>query len=317
MDKTIVKKAKNKALSTDMSIMEAIDRQKPGFLDGVPEGFDGEKFARVCKTIVQESPALQQCSIRSLLGSMMVSAQLGMELDLSEAHIIPYGNKAQFQMGYRGLIKLAWNSGHIVSIDYDKICENDTYEYSKGDGGTLKHTPLLAGDRGNTVAYYAFALMKTGAKAVHLMTLQEVQDHGKRFSKAYNAKTSPWKTDFDAMAYKTVLIQLADKKLPKATQTEAMMRLAQSVQRDSTNPLLPKDKIGVAIDMDEIIDDTDYDMEVHTHPMGAGFAHKDVKAPEKKVKPKVEVKSEPAEIVVENEDKGFVPQSKKQQEIPA
>ena len=63
MDKTIVKKAKNKALSTDVSIMEAIDRQKPGFLDGVPEGFDGEKFARVCKTIVQESPALQQCSI--------------------------------------------------------------------------------------------------------------------------------------------------------------------------------------------------------------------------------------------------------------
>ena len=303
MDKSIVKKAKNKALSTDMSIIEAIDRQKPGFLDAVPKGFDGERFARVCKTVVRESPALQQCSIQSLLGSLMVSAQLGLEPNttLAEAHIIPYGNKAQFQMGYRGLIKLAWNSGHIVSIDYDKICENDTYEYSKGDGGTLKHTPLLLGDRGKTIAYYAFALMKTGAKAVHLMTLQEVQDHGKRFSKAYNGKTSPWKTDFDAMAYKTVLIQLADKKLPKATQTEAMMRLAQSVQRDSTNPLLPKDKIGVAIDMDEIIDDTDYE---------------EVQVPEKKDKPKVEVKSEPAEIV-EEEKEGFVPKSKRQQEIPA
>ena len=313
MDKSIVTKAKSKSLSTDMSIMEAIDRQKPGFLDGVPKGFDGEKFARVCKTIVQESPALQQCSIRSLLGSFMVSAQLGLELDLSEAHIIPYGNKAQFQMGYRGLIKLAWQSGYVASIDYDKICENDTYEYSKGDGGTLKHTPLLAGDRGNTVAYYAFALMKTGAKAVHLMTLQEVQDHGKRFSRAYNAKTSPWKTDFDAMAYKTVLIQLADKKLPKATQS----LLAQSVQRDSTTSYIPEDKIGVAIDMDEIIDDTDYDMEVHTHPMGAGFAHKDVKeAAKKKPVKKVEVKSEPTEVVEEKKE-GFVPQSKKQQELTA
>ena len=312
MDKSIVTKAKNKSLSTDMSIMEAIDRQKPGFLDGVPKGFDGEKFARVCKTIVQESPALQQCSIRSLLGSMMVSAQLGMELDLSEAHIIPYGNKAQFQMGYRGLIKLAWNSGYIVSIDYDKICENDTYEYSKGDGGTLKHIPLLIGDRGKTIAYYAFALMKTGAKAVHLMTLQEVQEHGKRFSRAYNAKTSPWKTDFDAMAYKTVLIQLADKKLPKATQS----LLAQSVQRDSTTSHIPKEKMGVAIKMDEIIDDTDYDMEVHTHPMGAGFAQKDVKTARKKPIKRVEVKPEPAEIV-EEEEEGFVPQSKKQQELPA
>ena len=295
MDKSIVTKAKNKSLSTDMTIMEAIDRQKPGFLDGVPKGFDGEKFARVCKTIVQESPALRQCSIRSLLGSMMVSAQLGMELDLNEAHIIPYGNKAQFQMGYRGLIKLAWNSGYIVSIDYDKICENDTYEYSKGDGGTLKHIPLLIGDRGKTIAYYAFALMKTGAKAVHLMTLQEVQDHGKRFSRAYNAKTSPWKTDFDAMAYKTVLIQLADKKLPKATES----LLAKSVQRDSTTSHIPEEKMGVAIEMDEIIDDTDYE---------------EVQAPVKE-KPKVEVKSKPAAVV--KKDEGFVPQSKKQQEISA
>ena len=305
MDKSIATKAKNKSLSTDMTIMEAIDRQKPGFLDGVPKGFDGEKFARVCKTIVQESPALQQCSIRSLLGSMMVSAQLGMELDLSEAHIIPYGNKAQFQMGYRGLIKLAWNSGYVVSIEYDKICENDKYEYSKGDGGTLKHTPLLIGDRGKTIAYYAFALMKTGAKAVHLMTLQEVQEHGKRFSRAYNAKTSPWKTDFDAMAYKTVLIQLADKKLPKSTQS----LLAQSVQWDSTTSHIPKEKIGVAIKMDEIIDDTDYDMEVQE--------------PKKKIpvkaKPKVEIEPKPIEIVEEEEEEeeGFVPQSKKQQELPA
>ena len=302
MDKSIATKAKNKSLSTDMTIMEAIDRQKPGFLDGVPKGFDGEKFARVCKTIVQESPALRQCSIRSLLGSMMVSAQLGMELDLNEAHIIPYGNKAQFQMGYRGLIKLAWNSGYIVSIDYDKICENDTYEYSKGDGGTLKHIPLLIGDRGKTIAYYAFALMKTGAKAVHLMTLQEVQDHGKRFSRAYNAKTSPWKTDFDAMAYKTVLIQLADKKLPKATQS----LLTQSVQRDSTTSHIPEDKIGMAIEMDEIIDDTDYeevDQKIHESPIGAGFAHKDAKA-----KPKVEKVKKNVE---------FVPQSEKVQDTPA
>jgi len=259
MDKSIVTKAKNKSLSTDMSIIEAIDRQRVGFLDGVPKGFDGEKFVRVCKTIVRESPALQQCSIQSLLGSMMVSAQLGMELDLSEAHIIPYGNKAQFQMGYRGLMKLAWNSGYVVSIDYDKICENDTYEYSKGDGGKFIHTPSLSADRGNTIAYYAYAVMKGGGKAVHLMTMKEVQDHGKKFSKAFNAKSSPWVTDFDSMAYKTVLIQLADKKLPKATQSEAMMRLAQAVQKDSTTNYIPEEKMGVNIDMEEIVDDTDYE----------------------------------------------------------
>ena len=295
MDKSIVTKAKNKSLSTDMSIMEAIDRQKPGFLDGVPEGFDGEKFARVCKTIIQESPALQQCSTRSLLGSMMLSAQLGLRLDLSEAHIIPYGNKAQFQMGYRGLLKLANNSGKIKSVHYNKICEGEDYEYEEGKNFKFSHTPNLLSDRSKVIAYYAYAHLENEGFAVHVMTLKEIQDHGKRFSRAYNAKTSPWKTDFDAMAYKTVLIQLADKKLPKATQS----LLAQSVQRDSTTSHIPEDKMGVAIEMDEIIDDTDYE---------------EVQAPVK-AKPKVEVKPKPVEVV--KKDEGFVPQSKKQQEISA
>ena len=52
--------------------------------------------------------------------------------------------------------------------------------------------------------------------------------------------------------------------------------------------------------MDEIIDDTDYE---------------EVQVPEKKDKPKVEVNSKPAEIV-EEEDRGFVPQSKLRQELP-
>ena len=123
--------------------------------------------------------------------------------------------------------------------------------------------------------------MKAGGKAVHLMTMKEVQDHGKKFSKAYNAKSSPWMTDFDSMAYKTVLIQLADKKLPKATQSEAMMRLAQAVQKDSTTNYIPEEKMGVSIEMDEIKDDTEYeevDSRVHESPVGAGFAQKDAKA---------------------------------------
>ena len=304
MDKSIVKKAKGGSLATNVSIIDAIERQRPGFMDAVPKGFDGDRFARVCKTVVRENTALQQCDIQSLLGSLMISAQLGLEPNttLSEAHIIPYGNKAQFQMGYRGLIKLAWNSGLIVSIDFDKICENDKYEYSKGDGGKFVHIPSLGDDRGKTIAYYAYAVMKGGGKAVHLMTMKEVQDHGKRFSKAYNAKTSPWKTDFDAMAYKTVLIQLADKKLPKATQSEAMMRLAQAVQKDSTTNTLPEYKMGVSIDMDEIVDDTDYE---------------DVQTPEKKTPVKVEPKVAVRPISVVEEDEGFVPHNKGQQEIPA
>jgi recombination protein RecT len=38
-----------------------------------------------------------------------------------------------------------------------------------------------------------------------------VKEHAQRFSKSYNAASSPWKTDFEAMALKTMLLQLIPK----------------------------------------------------------------------------------------------------------
>ena len=49
------------------------------------------------------------------------------------------------------------------------------------------------------------------------MTRDDIVAHAKQFSRGYSSKSSPWQTDFDAMAYKTVIRQLCDKKLPKST----------------------------------------------------------------------------------------------------
>ena len=72
-------------------------------------------------------------------------------------------------------------------------------------------------------AYYAYAEMKNGGKALTVMTKIEIVKHMKHYSRAYKSKDSPWVTDFDAMAIKTVIRQLVDKKLPKATTSEALL----------------------------------------------------------------------------------------------
>tara|TARA_Y100000310_G_C20490854_1_gene719143 strand:+ start:57 stop:911 length:855 start_codon:yes stop_codon:yes gene_type:complete len=262
MDKSVVKKAKSGSLATNTSIIEAIEKQTPGFVDALPKGsIDPIVFVRICKTVIRENKALQQCDVQSLLGALMISAQLGLEpnSELHEAYLIPYGNKAQFQIGYQGLLKLANNSGKIKSIHYNKICDGEDYEYKEGKEFKFSHTPNLLSDRSKVIAYYAYAQLENEGFAVHVMTLQEIQEHGKRFSKAYNSKSSPWRTDFDAMAYKTVLIQLASKKLPKATQSEAMKNLSLAANKDSTTNYIPEDKIGKPIIMEEIVDDTDYE----------------------------------------------------------
>ena len=253
MDKNAVAKAKQTSMQSHTgSLMNAIKKQEAGFKLALPKNYDASRFTRIVMTAVRQNPKLQQCSKESLLASMMLSAQLGLEPNspLQESYVIPYGTKAEFQVGYRGLLKLAWNSGLITLIDYDKICENDKYEYSKGFDSKFNHEPVL-GDRGKAIAYYAYAEIKGGGKALHLMSKEEVEAHAKRFSKAYNSSSSPWKSDFDAMAIKTVIIQLADKKLPKATTNEALM-FHSAVSMDSKITEIPEDRFASNVEIEEL-----------------------------------------------------------------
>ena len=315
MDNNTITQSKKKSLvPTSKSVVEAIQKQEAGFAMVLPPDFDSARFTRIAITAIKTNPKLAQCSRESLLGSLMLSAQFGLEPNspLHEAVLIPYGNKVEFQVEYRGLLKLAWNSGMIQSIDYNKICENDEYTYSLGFEPVFTHKPELMKERGETIAYYAIAALKDGGRAMVLMSKSEIYDHGKRFSRSFRLKDSPWQTDFDSMAIKTCIRQLVDKKLPKATTKEALL-FRSVASADMSIPTVKDIKKDVKLSMDDIEitpgfeeikpekpkrakakatptkdektpptpketpKNTNIDPEVHQHPLGAGFAQKDSK----------------------------------------
>jgi recombination protein RecT len=254
MDNNTITQSKKKSLvPTSKSVVEAIQKQEAGFAMVLPPDFDSARFTRIAITAIKTNPKLAQCSRESLLGSLMLSAQFGLEPNspLHEAVLIPYGNKVEFQVEYRGLLKLAWNSGMIQSIDYNKICENDEYTYSLGFEPVFTHKPELMKERGETIAYYAIAALKDGGRAMVLMSKSEIYDHGKRFSRSFRLKDSPWQTDFDSMAIKTCIRQLVDKKLPKATTKEALL-FRSVASADMSIPTVKDIKKDVKLSMDDI-----------------------------------------------------------------
>ncbi len=189
--------------------------------NALPQGnLSAKRYISACLTALAVQPKLMQCKPSSVLKSMMESARYGLEPNspLSEAALIPYGQECTFLIEYRGMMKLAWNTGLIKSLDYDKVCEGDEFDYSKGSNGlSFHHRPSLSASRGEGSIYYAYAELKHGGTAFQVMTRDDIVAHAKQFSRGYSAKSSPWQTDFDAMAYKTVIRQLCDKKLPKST----------------------------------------------------------------------------------------------------
>lgn len=177
----------------------------------LPSVITPERFTRIALTAYSRNEKLQECTPESFLGSMMQAAQLGVEPNtpLGQAYLIPYRNKGvmevQFQLGYRGMIDLAYRSGEVQNIQAHEVYENDTFEYELGLNPKLRHVPALK-DRGEVILYYAVFKLTNGGVGFEVMSKEDVEAFAKKKSKTYG--TGPWQSDFDAMAKKTLVKRL-------------------------------------------------------------------------------------------------------------
>lgn len=181
----------------------------------LPKVITPERFTRIAMTALSSNPQLAGCDRNSFLGSLMQAAQLGLEPNtpLGQAYLIPFRNKkkgiteCQFQVGYKGLIDLAYRSGDISSIYAECVYENDEFDYEYGLERNLVHKPART-NRGKLIYVYAVFKLKDGGYSFTVASVEDVINHAKRYSQGYNSGYSPWKTNFEEMAKKTVLKQV-------------------------------------------------------------------------------------------------------------
>lgn len=230
---------KNREMDTYLKIYEK------EIAKALPQQIGSKRFQRICATALTQNPELRNCSPESFIGAVLNSAQLGLEPNtpLGQAYLIPYNNRrtgkkeCTFQLGYKGLLELARRSGQISMIKAHAVHENDKFSYTLGLNPTLEHEPAY-GDRGQVVAYYAFYKTKDGDFDFEVMTKAEVAKHRDKYSKAGN---SPWNTDFDEMAKKTVVKKVL-KYAPMSTEIAAQVQTDESVKSfDKTNADLMSD----------------------------------------------------------------------------
>ena len=195
------------------TIKDYINAMSGEIAKALPQVMTPERFTRIALSAVSNTPKLGSCTPQSFLGAMMNAAQLGLEPNtpLGQAYLIPFENRkkgiteCQFQIGYKGLIDLAYRSGEVKMIDAQTVYENDEFEYELGMDPVLKHKPART-NRGNPIYFYATFKLTNGGQGFQVMSIEDVQDHAKKYSKTYN--NGPWQTNFEEMAKKTVLKKL-------------------------------------------------------------------------------------------------------------
>lgn len=204
--------AQNNAMqkSGNKTMQDYIKRMEGEIARALPSVITPERFTRMVLSAISTTPKLAECTPQSFLGAMMTAAQLGVEPNtaLGQAYLIPYMNykkgimECSFQLGYKGLIDLAYRSGDVSIIQAHVVYENDVFEYELGLDPKLRHVPATK-DRGQAIAYYAMFKSKDGGYGFEVMSAEDIKEHAKKYSKSYN--NGPWKDNFDEMAKKTVL----------------------------------------------------------------------------------------------------------------
>jgi len=171
-------------------------------------------FVSSLTSLVGSNVKLQECQPASVMYTAIKAAALSLPLDpnLGFAYVIPYrDNKAgvtlaQFQLGWKGLLQLAIRSQLYKTINADCVYEGENVSADRLSGDLI-----ITGEKtsDNVIGYFAFFEMTNGFKKSLYWPKEKVEAHARRYSKSVTS--GPWKTDFDAMAQKTVLKQLLSK----------------------------------------------------------------------------------------------------------
>ena len=189
---------------------------------------------------------LQQADPNSILKAGAIAATLDLPIDpnLGFAYIVPYKNtvkdkfgnvvetrnEAQFQMGWKGFYQLAMRTGQYKRINvtglyegqfegYDPITDELIYNLDNKTSEEITH-------------YIAYFKTLNGFEKYFVMSKDEIEAHAKKFSKTYSYKSSSWKTNFDAMAKKTVLKLLLSKYGMLSIEMQTAQKVDQAVIKE-------------------------------------------------------------------------------------
>jgi len=182
-------------------------------------------------TVVSNNSYLQKCDAGTILsaGLMACSLKLPLSPTLGFAYVIPYGDKAQFQMGYKGIIQLCQRSGQFETIGVKPVHEGQVQGQDEFGDEIIKFSHEF--DDKPIVGYYAYFKLLNGFKKTLYWTKEQCEAHGHKYSKSYS-KLWGDESMFDAMAEKTVLKMLIGKYAPMSVDMQKANLADQAVIKE-------------------------------------------------------------------------------------
>lgn len=168
---------------------------------------------------LQKNEALAKCSPYTVQNAVVNVAAIGLTLNpaLGYAYLVPESGECNLKVSFKGLIKIATDSGSILWVKAEIVKEEDTFEYM-GICTPPNHKMNPFKDRGKTVGVYCVAKTHQGDFLVDHMAMDEII----KIKSAAKTK-NVWNTWEDEMI-KKAMIKRASKQWPKTDRDDRLDR---------------------------------------------------------------------------------------------
>jgi recombination protein RecT len=220
------------------------------------------QFITSVMQVTSSNDLLAKATPQSIYGAAVTAAVLDLPIqnNLGFAYIVPYGNQAQFQLGYKGLIQLALRSGQFKNISVAEIYEGQIVSENPLTGYVFDFSKKTSD---KVIGYAAYFSLLNGFEKTEYMSKEKLDAHGKKFSQTYKKGFGVWKDDFDSMAKKTVLKLTLSKYAPLSVEMQKAITFDQAVTNDG--------EVVEFVDNTETIDASAEDMKAAGEKLAGGL----------------------------------------------
>jgi recombination protein RecT len=219
---------KQVAQKSNPTIRDLVQAQQAAIETQLAGALNSAAFVRAAISTIASSTQLQQATPASVLGGIMLAAQLKLEIGPALGHFYLTPRKVGGQMtclpliGYQGYIELAYRSGRIEKIETFLVRNGDKFDHGANSerGRFFDWNPADYEETREWTGVVAMAKIKGAGTVWAYLPREKVEAR----RPSYWAST-PWKTNPEEMARKTGIRALAPY-LPKSTE------LAKAIEAD-------------------------------------------------------------------------------------
>jgi recombination protein RecT len=239
------------AVSPAKTLNDFMDKYKGQIALALPKHISADRMVRLAMTSFSQNAALQKCDMNSIFASVVIAAQLGLEIGVGgQGYLVPYGTKATFVPGWQGLVDLVSRAGR-ATVWTGAVYKGDEFDWALGDRPFIKHRPAGDGDSWKDISHVYAVGRVNGSEhpVIEVWTMDRIVRHLNKFNKVGARHYALEKNgqNMEMYARKVALLQVL-KYMPKSVEVQRAFDVSQA--SESGKPFTFDGEVVVVDDAD-------------------------------------------------------------------